>query len=264
MSTFHHAGINKVIIENGVKVYKYHFCHCGCKERILWNERHSWAGISQYKSGHRARLNKGKNHNQYGIKQSEEWIENRVKQLRGENNCYFGKHPKSEFKCGEDHILYGKDPWNKGIPQSEEAKKNHSIIMQGNTSALGHVVSKKTKRRLSKVSKQLWKDEEFRNKTTIAIKENISSGEDHPRWNGGYDAYMRRRRGLGYVPLNEWFEGCDGHHIDKEHVIYIPHELHKSISHSQDNKESMKKINDAAFAFYTIQFVEEYFPEDLK
>lgn len=59
----------------------------------------------------------------------------------------------------------------------------------------------------------------------------------------------KRRRNLEYIPLNSYFDGCCGHHIDKKYVIHIPKILHKSISHRQSDENSMKKINLLAFAF---------------
>jgi hypothetical protein len=61
------------------------------------------------------------------------------------------------------------------------------------------------------------------------------------RWNN------IRKRNLGFVPLNKKFDGADGHHIDKQHVVYIPKELHMSIPHKQTDKKSMEKINELAF-----------------
>jgi hypothetical protein len=52
---------------------------------------------------------------------------------------------------------------------------------------------------------------------------------------------------MGFIPLNQWFEGSHAHHIDKEYVIYIPKELHTQIQHSQKNIESMIKINALVF-----------------
>lgn len=41
-----------LIIENGIEVYKYHFCHCGCGRRIRYNERDNYFGIPKFISGH--------------------------------------------------------------------------------------------------------------------------------------------------------------------------------------------------------------------
>ena len=53
----------------------------------------------------------------------------------------------------------------------------------------------------------------------------------------------RRRRDLGYTPVNKMEAGEVGHHVDKNLVVYIPENLHKSIVHSQKNLRSMKEIN---------------------
>jgi len=58
-----------------------------------------------------------------------------------------------------------------------------------------------------------------------------------------------RQRRLGYIPLNNRFEGCEGHHIDNECVIHIPKELHKSIRHNLKNGSGMFEINQLALNF---------------
>ena len=61
----------------------------------------------------------------------------------------------------------------------------------------------------------------------------------------------KRRRNLGFHPLNEPIDGidCDGHHIDSENVIYIPRELHQSIPHNLQTGKNMFEINMNAFEF---------------
>ena len=61
------------------------------------------------------------------------------------------------------------------------------------------------------------------------------------------------RRELGYNPMNEWFSGCEGHHLNKEDVIYIPSSLHRSVSHSVIRDRNMKEINDVAFEWLCTQ-----------
>lgn len=58
-----------------------------------------------------------------------------------------------------------------------------------------------------------------------------------------------KRRKLGFVSLNQYFEGSHAHHIDKIHVIYIPAELHKSVWHNIWNGEGMEEINAIAFEY---------------
>lgn len=58
-----------------------------------------------------------------------------------------------------------------------------------------------------------------------------------------------KRKQMGFITLNQYFIGSNGHHIDKEQVIFIPAELHKSIRHSVSKNRNMEKINEAAFGF---------------
>ena len=37
---------------------------------------------------------------------------------------------------------------------------------------------------------------------------------------------ISKKGGLGYNPLNEWFEGADMHHINDVDVIFIPKDIH--------------------------------------
>ena len=64
-----------------------------------------------------------------------------------------------------------------------------------------------------------------------------------------------KRRALGFIPLNQPFEGCNGHHVDRERVVYIPEVLHMSIRHNVWNGRNMDKINAAAFDYLSKQEV---------
>lgn len=78
-----------------------------------------------------------------------------------------------------------------------------------------------------------------------------------------------KRRGWGKVILiNKSFPGSHCHHlhvlntetgeIDHCTAINIPAELHKSIWHSHSNKETMDKINQAAFEWLATQSIIEW------
>jgi len=75
-------------------------------------------------------------------------------------------------------------------------------------------------------------------------------------WRGGKKASKARRRLLGFVPLNEPFVGCEGHHVDNERVIYIPKALHRSIYHRQRDGRGMAQMNALAYNFMFKQEVE--------
>lgn len=58
-----------------------------------------------------------------------------------------------------------------------------------------------------------------------------------------------KRRGFGFIKLNEPFPGCEGHHLDKEFVVHIPKEMHKSIFHSVLQDINMEEINALALDY---------------
>lgn len=72
--------------------------------------------------------------------------------------------------------------------------------------------------------------------------------KEHSKQTKEYWAKHRhKRRGLGYIPLNESFKGSVRHHIDFECVVYIPNELHNSIRHNIWTGRNIELINDKAF-----------------
>lgn len=64
----------------------------------------------------------------------------------------------------------------------------------------------------------------------------------------------KRQRGWGIDSINNYFKGSHFHHmhINKNHAIgiYIPMNLHMSMSHRYNNRESMNKINNIAIEWY--------------
>ena len=58
-----------------------------------------------------------------------------------------------------------------------------------------------------------------------------------------------KRKQFGFIPLNKPFSDCEGHHFDKERVIYIPEKLHRSIPHNLLKNINMDKINSLAIQF---------------
>ena len=74
----------------------------------------------------------------------------------------------------------------------------------------------------------------------------------------------KRRRKLGFVPLNKPFSGCVGHHIDREKVIYIPEKLHNSVHHSVILNQNMDKINSLAFGFLRSQKAQGFLQREVE
>ena len=51
------------------------------------------------------------------------------------------------------------------------------------------------------------------------------------------------RRQLGFIPLNEPFPGSVAHHIDNEHVLYIPEDIHKKCTYP-NREEHRRRVNE--------------------
>lgn len=58
-----------------------------------------------------------------------------------------------------------------------------------------------------------------------------------------------KRRSLGFIPVNTRFNGCEGHHINQNDVIYIPRALHRSLRHNHWTGQGMQQINAAAYQY---------------
>lgn len=137
----------------------------------------------------------------------------------------------SGFKKG--HIGHGK-----GIPRTEELKQKVSNSLKG------HPVSESSreKMRLAKIGNKC----HLGHKQSEITKQKLSAHF----WKGGRrvaDARKyHKRRQLGFIPLNQPFEGSDAHHIDKEHVIYIPTKIHVAHKHALNKPDTMIEINRIA------------------
>jgi len=65
-----------------------------------------------------------------------------------------------------------------------------------------------------------------------------------------WDRQREERQKLGHIPLNNYFEGSHGHHINEDFIIYIPEELHTSIWHCLKTGRGMEEINIKAFEWF--------------
>lgn len=163
---FHHTGWFKTIIENDIKVYKYHFCICGCEERIPYNYQHIYRGIPEYKINHDKKLSLKEYKKTYAKILSEPTIvKNGIKYYKN----YFCE---CETKCGnripyptnkktierhnrngipkfvKDHYLFGKNKGNKHSRWSKHlSQETKDKISKGN---LGKRVSKKSRQKMSR------------------------------------------------------------------------------------------------------------------
>jgi len=152
---------------------------------------------------------------------------------------------------------------------SEEARKKISIARMGtrfsdetrarlSTSHMGHPVSIETLTKMSAAHMGHATSLETRAKISSAKMGHVVSPETRGKvsagnWKGGriiaMARYHAKRRTLGFIPLNEPFDDCEGHHVDSRYVIYMPHKLHRSVYHRQSDGRGMAEINALAFDF---------------
>lgn len=137
---------------------------------------------------------------------------------------------------------------------------------------MGHTVSLETRAKQSAQRIGRILSPETRTKISVAKMGHTTSPETRAKqstaemgplnhvWKGGTAVWRRkldaRRRSLGYVYLNVPFSGCEGHHVDNEQVINMPHTLHRSIYHRQDTGQGMAAINTVAYNYLFKQEVE--------
>lgn len=145
----------------------------------------------------------------------------------------------------------GKNTWSKGCKLSEEHKRKISVAGQGKR------LSKESIEKRTKTLKE--KPYKYREAWNKGI-----TGENHSGWKGGRKASRVRdkakRRQLGFIPINE----CEvdvwvGHHVDYNHVIYIPKEMHTSIAHSVLRNKNMEKINQKVFEWAAMYYGDNIF-----
>jgi len=70
-------------------------------------------------------------------------------------------------------------------------------------------------------------------------------------------AMAKRKRNLGFKPLNGWFENSEGHHINRNDVIYIPKNYHFK-GHSVTKNINMEPINTVAHFFLVMQNIDRF------
>jgi hypothetical protein len=154
-----------------------------------------------------------------GYKQTQKHKNKLSAAQKGEKGNMWGKHHSQERKNKISASLKGRTSPMKGREHTQKAKNKCSKSMQGKL-----------------------------NNPNL-----LKTGKEAKNWKGGSDASkartLEKRRGLSFIPLNEWFVGCEAHHIDEEFVIHIPKEMHKSVYHSVIRNINMDKINDLAIDF---------------
>lgn len=135
-----------------------------------------------------------------------------------------------------------KRQWNEG-----ETKYSDNRIMEISKKNIGKKRTEFTLLIKSAAQKRVWLQEGYREHFS-----ELRTGDKHPMWKGGKRLSIargraKRRRNLKWIPLNSRSDGCVGHHVNSEHVIYIPEEIHRKHPHRLNKPESMLEINKIAY-----------------
>lgn len=155
-----------------------------------------------------------------------------------------GKHHTEETKKKLREATIGHLGYFKGRKHTEETRKKMSKNMTG-----VHHISFTNGGSFKKGSVPPNKG-----KKGWMMKEQIESVR-RKLWRGGGLMSGRRakykRKSWGYNKINpdDDVEGYEGHHIDKNNVIFIPKKLHHSVYHSHSKPETMERINTKAFCW---------------
>jgi excinuclease UvrABC ATPase subunit len=167
-----------------------------------------------------------------------------------------GKHHTEETKrkisknhvdnSGENHSMFGKH-------HTEEAKckmlKNHANVSGENSPMFGRHHTEEAKNKMSERKQGMYNGDKNPNFGKF--------GKKSANWKGGKKLVRarvdaKRRKLFGFIPHNKPQENFHGHHLDFNHVIFIPVELHRSIWHSVTKNINMDLINDVACDWYLI------------
>ncbi len=141
-----------------------------------------------------------------------------------------GKHHSKKSRKQMSDKRKGRPSTFKGKHHTEKTKEHWSNLRKGKPSPnKGMSMSKEQKKKISDKKKGTY------------------TGINSPHWKGGKALRNARRnskrRAFGNSFINEIFEGSEGHHIDKDNILYIPKELHRSISHNVTTGKNMDLIN---------------------
>ncbi len=188
---------------------------------------------------------------------------------KGKSPWNKGKPQSEEQNKKNSESHKGQIAWNKDKKQSETTKQKISQKLTGKKQS-DETKNKRSialKGRIYPSRKGLLagaKHPMYGKTHTEEAKKKISDahigkciGKENPHWRGGETMSTARtrnkRRLLGYIPLNIWeakTKDFVAHHLDKEHVLYIPKDLHNSVRHKQENQESMDVMNEKAIDWY--------------
>lgn len=207
-----------------------------CKECIpvVFKERQGKAS-KKYRKNHKEKLNQA---SKLWRETHKQWYENNYEKIKEYSKQWYKNHCeeiKQKSKQWKNENRAKVNQWGK------QWRENHPEIAKQRIKKWCQAHPDEVKQRA-----KIWREthkEEAKQGIYLWQKENPD------KYKQIYKRAKAKRRALGFNPLNECFEGSEGHHVDKERVIYMPKDLHESISHSVLQNRNMEKINTVAFGY---------------
>lgn len=149
---------------------------------------------------------------------------------------------------------YAEDPeWRaKHIAKSRECMEIRKVVIPGYKEKLNAFAREYHKTPAGKISQKKSDAKYSKTPKAKAIHVKLQNHwQNTPSGKIKRGNYKDRRRAYGSELINEWFKGCNRHHVNKKQIICIPASIHKSIPHKQSKPETMIQINRAAFRYLT-------------
>ena len=184
---------------------------------------------------------------QYGVaayekklQQSRDWREAHLEQVKANRRAQYAAYPEQDkvaakawYDVHSEQVLVKKKVWRKAHPVDVKAndkayRENHSEQVKAATKAW----CKNHREQVNANQRECGAKYDKSEKGKAAIKKKNA-----------------KRRALGFIPLNDYFEGSEGHHLNHDFVVYIPKKIHQSISHSATQNRNMDEINVLALDF---------------
>ena len=192
-------------------------CQCPCHELIPWKKWYKQHGVPKYINGHKPNMT------------DSEKKENR----KNTTAKYRQTHKEQINKCQRIYL--------------EKNEKKVKSYYQENKKQISEKQCKYYQKHKEHYNN---KNKKYRQEHREQIKKMKKEYSITP--NGKINKAKSedfRKRNLGSEMLNDWFEGCNRHHINTKQIICIPKELHELYRHNHKKQETMVKINRVAFQY---------------
>lgn len=127
----------------------------------------------------------------------------------------------------EAYLRRKKDKYFERVEVKERLRKNNQKF---DRSERGKRKNREKRRRYRKTEKGRKATNEGNRRYSHSIKGRIADRK-----------HKNKRRGLGWIPLNDYFSNSVAHHIDNDHIVYVPKRIHESFG-GLSRKEHRKRM----------------------